>query len=117
MLLLVGPGVPLSSDPYMVHIPLNPHNSERSPQGGKLLDASGDWKNIEEAATTLGSQVVGTFHSHVIGEPIPGATDIRGAFDGHAMIILDAWTGETPCVADQGRAGLSAPTPLPRGAG
>jgi proteasome lid subunit RPN8/RPN11 len=53
-----------------------------------------DWKKIEGAARTLGSEVIGTFHSHVVADPVPGPADIRGAWEGHAMVIIDAWTGE-----------------------
>ena len=53
-----------------------------------------DWKKIEAAAKTLGSEVIGTFHSHVVADPVPGPGDIRGAWEGHAMVIIDAWTGE-----------------------
>jgi len=53
-----------------------------------------DWKKIRNAAKTLGSEVVGTFHSHVVADPVPGPGDIRGAYEGHAMIIIDAWTSE-----------------------
>jgi proteasome lid subunit RPN8/RPN11 len=53
-----------------------------------------DWKNVERAAGVLGSRVVGTFHSHVASDPVPGTGDIRGALPGHAMVIVDATTGE-----------------------
>ena len=53
-----------------------------------------DWKAIERAAVRLGSRVVGTFHSHMASDPAPGAGDIRGAVHGHAMVILDAATGD-----------------------
>jgi proteasome lid subunit RPN8/RPN11 len=53
-----------------------------------------DWKKVERAAALLGSRVVGTFHSHLASDPVPGSGDIRGAVQGHAMVILDATSGE-----------------------
>src|SRR4051794_25437894 len=53
-----------------------------------------DWKAIERAAALLGSRVVGTFHSHLASDPVPGNGDIRGAVHGHAMVIVNATTGE-----------------------
>jgi proteasome lid subunit RPN8/RPN11 len=53
-----------------------------------------DWKSIERAAAVLGSEVVGTFHSHPVSEAVPGKGDVRGAVDGHAMVIVDAVSGE-----------------------
>jgi len=53
-----------------------------------------DWRRVEKAAVTLGSRVVGTFHSHVASHPAPGPGDIRGAIGGQIMIIIDSINGE-----------------------
>ena len=55
---------------------------------------SGDRKSIGQAAARLGSRVVGTFHSHLASDPIPGKGDLNGAVDGQVMVIVDATTGE-----------------------
>ena len=66
----------------------------KSGRAGSFWIHPADWKAIDGAAALLGSRVVGTFHSHLASDPIPGNGDIRGAVDGHAMVILDATTGE-----------------------
>jgi proteasome lid subunit RPN8/RPN11 len=66
----------------------------KSRRGGSFWIHPADWKNVERAAGVLGSRVVGTFHSHLASEPVPGPRDIQGAPSGHAMVIVDATTGE-----------------------
>jgi proteasome lid subunit RPN8/RPN11 len=50
----------------------------------------GDWRKMERACNALGMEIVGTFHSHIASDPIPSRGDIRGAINGHLMLILDA---------------------------
>ena len=53
-----------------------------------------DWGRVEKAAAVLGSRIVGTFHSHVVSDAVPGPGDLRGAVSGHVMVIVTAWSGE-----------------------
>jgi len=65
----------------------------KSRRAGSFWIHGGDWKALEKAATLLGSRVIGTFHSHIVSPPVPGPGDIRGAIDGHVMLILDGSSG------------------------
>lgn len=41
------------------------------------------------AASSAGQEVVGTFHSHPVGLPSPGPSDIEHAVDGSLMFLFD----------------------------
>jgi len=56
---------------------------------GSFALRRGRWSQIERAARTIGAAVVGTYHSHVASDARPGDGDIRGAYSGDFMLILD----------------------------
>jgi len=62
-----------------------------------------DWNLVERATTALGSKIVGTFHSHVVSDPVPAESDIRGARSGDIMIIIDSLNGEVRAWRIRGR--------------
>jgi proteasome lid subunit RPN8/RPN11 len=56
---------------------------------GSFVLSRPDVRRIVAAVKVLGQEIVGTFHSHPGGEPIPGASDIRHAVDDSLMFIFD----------------------------
>jgi desampylase len=60
-----------------------------SPRVGSFVLSRPDVRRIVAAVKALGQEIVGTFHSHPGGEPIPGASDIRHAVDNSLMFIFD----------------------------
>ena len=67
-----------------------------SPRVGSFILSRPDVRRIVDAVRVLGQEIVGTFHSHPGGEPIPGASDIRHAVDDSLMFIFD-------CIARDGQ--------------
>ncbi|MCX6923527.1 MAG: Mov34/MPN/PAD-1 family protein [Verrucomicrobia bacterium] len=63
---------------------------------GSFVLSGPDVRRIVAAVKILGQEVVGTFHSHPVGEPTPGESDIRSAVDDSLMFIFD-------CVGRAGR--------------
>ena len=53
-----------------------------------------DIRAATRAATTIGSEVVGTWHSHVVSEARPSPGDIADAQDGSLMLIIDTISRE-----------------------
>jgi proteasome lid subunit RPN8/RPN11 len=51
----------------------------------------------------MGNQVVGTFHSHVLGLAQPGTSDINGAYDGDVMLVIDTLDREAKLWRIKGR--------------
>ena len=68
-----------------------------------------DWRRVEKAAVTLGSRVVGTYHSHVVSHPVPGAGDLR--------MNLGQWLGFMVTVLPYGLFFAPDEPWFPRGAG
>lgn len=60
-----------------------------SPRVGSFSLSRPDVRRIVAAVKVLGQEIVGTFHSHPGGEPVPGASDIRHAVDDSLMFIFD----------------------------
>jgi proteasome lid subunit RPN8/RPN11 len=56
---------------------------------GSFVLSRPDVRRIVAAAKILGQEVVGTFHSHPVGVPTPGRTDIVHAVDDSLMFIFD----------------------------
>lgn len=46
-------------------------------------------RRIVAATKLLGQKVVGTFHSHPVGLPAPGKSDIEGAVDDSLLFLFD----------------------------
>ena len=59
---------------------------------GSFVLSRPDVRRIAAAAKVLGQEIVGTFHSHPVGEPIPGESDIQHAVDDSLIFIID-WLG------------------------
>jgi len=60
-----------------------------SRRAGGFIFSCPDVRRIVAAAKVLGQEVVGTFHSHPAGLPIPGKSDIEHAVDDSLMFIFD----------------------------
>ena len=60
-----------------------------SPCVGSFVLWRPDVRRIVAAVKVLAQEVVGTFHSHPGGEPIPSASDIRHAVDDSLIFIFD----------------------------
>jgi proteasome lid subunit RPN8/RPN11 len=63
---------------------------------GSFVFSRTDIRRIAGAVKRLGHEIVGTFHSHPGGEPIPGESDIRHAVNDSLMFIFD-------CIGRDGR--------------
>jgi proteasome lid subunit RPN8/RPN11 len=62
-------------------------------RGNFVLSRTGA-RDVQRAASRLGSRVVGTFHSHVFGLAKPGESDIQGANRGELMLVFDTMDRE-----------------------
>src|SRR5206468_2463429 len=60
-----------------------------SARAGSFVFSPPEVRRIVGATKVLGQKVVGTFHSHPVGLPIPGPSDIRHAVDDSLMFIFD----------------------------
>lgn len=58
-------------------------------RGGEFLISEQSQKSTVRSARGQGMKVLGTFHSHPIGEAIPGPRDIQTARSGSLMLIYD----------------------------
>ena len=70
------------------------HNVSR--RAGSFALSRPEVRHIVAAVKVLGQEIVGTFHSHPGGEPIPGPSDIRYAVDDSLMFIFD-------CIGNEGQ--------------
>lgn len=64
-------------------------------RGGFAFSAS-EVRRVVATANTSGQEVVGTFHSHPVGLPTPGPSDIEHAVDNSLMFLFD-------CIGKAGR--------------
>ena len=60
-----------------------------SARAGSFAFSPPEVRRIEAATKVLGYKVVGTFHSHPVGFPIPGKSDICHAVDDDLMFLFD----------------------------
>ena len=67
-----------------------------STREGSFAFSAPEVRRIVAATKLLGQEVVGTFHSHPVGVPIPGESDIAHAVDDSLMFLFD-------CIGRQGR--------------
>ncbi len=58
-------------------------------RGGGFSFYYNEVRFIEKAASIMGHQIIGTFHSHPYYISSPGESDIRGARDDSLMLIVD----------------------------
>jgi proteasome lid subunit RPN8/RPN11 len=57
-------------------------------RGGFAFSAQ-EVRRVVAAVKTSGQEVVGTFHSHPVGLPIPGPSDVEHAVDDSLMFLFD----------------------------
>jgi proteasome lid subunit RPN8/RPN11 len=57
-------------------------------RGGFAFSAP-EVRGVVSAASSAGQEVVGTFHSHPVGLPSPGPSDIEHAVDDSLMLVFD----------------------------
>ena len=57
-------------------------------RGGFAFSAS-EVRRVVASARTSGQEVIGTFHSHPVGLPTPGPSDIEHAVNGSLMFLFD----------------------------
>jgi proteasome lid subunit RPN8/RPN11 len=60
-----------------------------SKRRGSFKIRGADIREAAQAARVLKSEVIGTFHSHIVSEAEPGPRDIREAKEGSLMFIYD----------------------------
>ncbi|MBI5819676.1 MAG: Mov34/MPN/PAD-1 family protein [Verrucomicrobia bacterium] len=63
---------------------------------GSFVLSRRDVRRVAAAVKVLGQEIVGTFHSHPMSLPVPGASDIKYAVDDSLMFICD-------CIGRKGR--------------
>lgn len=63
---------------------------------GSFVLSRRDVRRVAAAVKVLGQEIVGTFHSHPMSLPAPGASDIECAVDDSLMFIFD-------CIGRKGR--------------
>src|SRR5207249_12263339 len=59
-----------------------------SARAGSFVFSHPEVRRIVGATKVFGQKVVGTFHSHPVGLPIPGQSDIRHAVEDSLMFIF-----------------------------
>jgi proteasome lid subunit RPN8/RPN11 len=62
-------------------------------RGGGFSFYFTDVRIVQTFSRLVGHEIIGTFHSHPLGLPDPGPSDIRNAVDDSIMLIFDA-TGQ-----------------------
>jgi len=67
-------------------------NAERRP--GKFNFFASDLRRVSSAASVLGYQLVGSYHSHPLGLPEPSPADLAHAQGNSFMLILDCFGSE-----------------------
>jgi proteasome lid subunit RPN8/RPN11 len=58
-------------------------------RGGGFAFYFGEVRGIEKWAGLCNHKIVGTFHSHPLGLPEPGPSDLSNALEGDMMFIFD----------------------------
>ena len=66
----------------------------KAKRGGGFSFYFGEVRAIRKLSCLRGREIVGTFHSHPVGLPDPGPSDLRHAVDDSLMLIFDV-TGRT----------------------
>ena len=66
----------------------------RIKRGGSFAFYVGEINKIERAVSTLGYEIVGTFHSHPYYIAKPGESDLAAAEDNELMLIIDSLNKE-----------------------
>jgi hypothetical protein len=56
---------------------------------GSFAFSAPEVRQVLAATKVLGQEVVGTFHSHPVGLPAPGKSDIEHAVDDSLMFLFD----------------------------
>ena len=56
---------------------------------GSFAFSAPEVRRVVTATKVLGQEVVGTFHSHPVGVPTPGKSDIEHAIDDSLMFLFD----------------------------
>ncbi|HEX9223720.1 MAG TPA: Mov34/MPN/PAD-1 family protein [Candidatus Acidoferrales bacterium] len=79
-------GVILSQDGFQLELI---HLRNQTLQPGQFLIKQDVYQSVKDRAKKRGRRVLGIFHSHPIGEAIPGPGDIKSATSGSLMLIYD----------------------------
>ena len=61
----------------------------KSKRGGGFSFYFSEVRAIRKWASLCNHEIVGTFHSHPLGLPTPGQSDLRNAVDDSLMLIFD----------------------------
>jgi proteasome lid subunit RPN8/RPN11 len=61
----------------------------KTKRGGGFSFYFGEIRAIQKVAEKCKHEIVGTFHSHPVGLPAPGPSDIANAVDDSLMLIYD----------------------------
>jgi len=61
----------------------------KTKRGGGFSFYFGEIRAIEKLAEKCKHEIVGTFHSHPVGLPAPGPSDLANALDDSLMLIYD----------------------------
>jgi len=83
-------GLLVDTGSYLRFVPTRNVSRRR---GGFAFSAP-EVRQVVAAINTSGQEVVGTFHSHPVGLPTPGPSDIENTVDDSLMFIFDC-TGKT----------------------
>jgi proteasome lid subunit RPN8/RPN11 len=61
----------------------------KTKRGGGFSFYYGEVRAIRKKASLCGFEIIGTFHSHPVGLPNPGHSDLHHAMDDSIMLIFD----------------------------
>ena len=61
----------------------------KTKRGGGFSFYAGEVRKLERAVERLNHEIAGTFHSHPVGLPEPGESDIANAEDDSLMLVID----------------------------